>query len=138
MPARLKSTLLAELPLAVRARIRKGSQPDWLPPMLATLTAERFSRPGWLFEPKLDGERCLVYRRGSGLRLFSRNQKLLNGKYPELAAAFEAQKRAFYIVDGEIVAFEKGVTSFTKLQQRMQAQRPSDELRHRIPVFFYA
>src|SRR5262249_50064035 len=34
--------------------------------------------------------------------------------------------------------FENGVTSFAKLQQRMQAQRPSDELRRRIPVFFYA
>jgi len=31
--------------------------------MLATLTAERFSREGWLFEPKFDGERCLALER---------------------------------------------------------------------------
>src|SRR5258705_5096402 len=42
--------------------------------LLATLTAERFSRPGWLFEPKWDGERCLAFRRGRKLNLFSRNR----------------------------------------------------------------
>jgi hypothetical protein len=35
--------------------------------MLATLTDERFSREGWLFEPKWDGERCLAFRRGRNL-----------------------------------------------------------------------
>jgi bifunctional non-homologous end joining protein LigD len=106
--------------------------------MLATLTEERFSRPGWLFEPKLDGERCLAFRGGSGVRLFSRNQKLLNEKYPELESVFASQRRVSYIADGEIVTFENGVTSFAKLQQRMQVQRPSEQLRRAIPVYFYA
>jgi len=106
--------------------------------MLATLTEERFSREGWLFEPKLDGERCLVFRDGRRLDLYSRNQKLLNTKYPELVAAFEKQKPASYIVDGEIVAFDNGITSFSKLQQRMQVQQPGVELRREVPVSFYA
>jgi DNA ligase D-like protein (predicted ligase) len=106
--------------------------------MLATLVHQAFSREGWLFEPKLDGERCLVFRHGKHLNLFSRNHLLLNLKYPELVEAFQIQKEASFIVDGEIVTFERGVTSFAKLQQRMQVQRPSAELRRKIPVWFYA
>jgi ATP-dependent DNA ligase len=41
-------------------------------------------------------------------------------------------------VDGEIVTFENGVTSFAKLQQRMQVEHPSAELRKRVPIMFYA
>ncbi len=110
----------------------------WFQPMLATLTEERFSRAGWLFEPKLDGERCLVFRDASGLELYSRNQKLLNAKYPELVTAFEKQKPRGFIVDGEIVAFDNDVSSFSKLQQRMQVGHPSAELRRQVPVSFHA
>jgi DNA ligase D-like protein (predicted ligase) len=111
---------------------------EWFPPMLATLTDDRFSREGWLFEPKLDGERCLVLRDTQGLGLYSRNQKLLNTKYPELVTVFEKQKPESFIVDGEIVAFDNDVTSFSKLQQRMQVGHPSAELRKQVPVSFYA
>src|ERR1043165_6681749 len=134
MPARF----FPELPREARARLRKSPQPTWVLPMLATLTEERFSREGWLFEPKLDGERCLVFRRENELQLFSRNQKALNEKYPELVSPFKAQKADSYIVDGEIVTFENGVTSFARLQQRMQIQRPSAELQRRVPVSFHA
>ena len=48
---------LNRLPAEAKARLRKKSQPEWIAPMLATLTDERFSRQGWLFEPKWDGER---------------------------------------------------------------------------------
>src|SRR5258707_523932 len=106
--------------------------------MLATLTEERFSRKGWLFEPKLDVVRCLVFRNASGVNLYSRNQKLLNSKSPELVEAFQTQKAASFIVDGEIAALEDGISSFAKLQQRMQVQQPSADLRKRVPVSFYA
>lgn len=105
--------------------------------MLATLVAEPFSLEGWFFEPKLDGERCLALRDGAELRLFSRNQKLLNEKYPELVTAFGKQKLQRFAVDGEIVTFDGGVTSFSKLQQRMQVRHPSEELLRRIPVWIY-
>jgi DNA ligase D-like protein (predicted ligase) len=129
---------LDRLPSDARTKLRRANQPDWIAPMLATLTEERFSREGWLFEPKLDGERCLVFRNAPRLEMYSRNRKLLNSKYPEIVEAFERQKAKSYIVDGEIVAFENGVTNFAKLQQRMQIQDPSAELRKRIPVCFYA
>src|SRR5207237_2755154 len=79
--------LLASLPPEARARLRESPQPGWISPMLATLTYRRFSDPNWLFELKFDGERCLAFRNGSSVRLFSRNQKLLNNTYPEIAEA---------------------------------------------------
>jgi DNA ligase D-like protein (predicted ligase) len=105
--------------------------------LLATLTAERFSRPGWLFEPKWDGERCLAFRRGRKLNLFSRNRILLNEKYPEITSAFLRQNADSFIADGEIVTFKDGITSFAKLQERMQVAHPSANLLRRIPVWLY-
>src|SRR3984893_3340354 len=135
MPGR---TFFDDLPADARARLRNRTQPSWFPPMLATLVHQAFSRDGWLFEPKLDGERCLVFRNGEHLNLFSRNHQLLNLRYPELVEAFQIQKEKSFIVDGEIVAFKGGLTSFAKLQQRMQVQQPSAQLRRRVPVWFYA
>ncbi len=88
--------------------------------MLATLTDEVFSRQGWLFEPKWDGERCLAFCRGRDLNLFSRNRIRLNEKYPEVVEAIYQQQTNSFIADGEIVTFEGGITSFAKLQARMQ------------------
>jgi bifunctional non-homologous end joining protein LigD len=84
--------LLDGLPADVNARIRNRAQPSWIAPMLATLTDEVFSRQGWLFEPKWDGERCLAFRRGRDLNLFSRNRIRLNEKYPEVVEAFVSKK----------------------------------------------
>jgi DNA ligase D-like protein (predicted ligase) len=106
--------------------------------MLATLTDERFSREGWLFEPKFDGERCLAFGRGrNGVQLLSRNRKPLNDRYPELVEAFERQSTRLFIADGEIVAFKGRVTSFSMLQKRMQVAHPSSALRREVPVWFY-
>jgi DNA ligase D-like protein (predicted ligase) len=128
---------LEALPASVKARLRRRAQPTWVAPMLATLTDRPFSRKGWLFEPKLDGVRCLVFRRSRGLQLLSRNGTRLNGRYPELVAAFDRQTTARFITDGEIVAFDGGVASFAKLQQRLQVQHPTADLRRRVPVCLY-
>jgi len=105
--------------------------------MLATLTDERFSREGWLFEPKWDGERCLAFRRGRDLSLFSRNRIRLNEKYPEITTALHRQQINSFIADGEIVTFKDGITSFAKLQERMQVEHPSADLLRRVPVWLY-
>ena len=125
------------LPAEAKARLRERAQPRWVAPMLATLTDERFSREGWLFEPKWDGERCLAFRCGSELSLFTRNRIRLNEKYPELTAAFLRQRTDSFIADGEIVTFKDGITSFAKLQERMQVERPSADLLRRVPVWLY-
>ena len=129
--------LLNRLPAEAKACLQRRPQPKWVAPMLATLTDERFSREGWLFEPKWDGERCLAFRRGRDLSLLSRNRILLNAKYPEITMALDRQPRNSFIADGEIVTFKNGVTSFAKLQQRMQIEHPSPDLLRRVPVWFY-
>jgi len=104
--------------------------------MLAVLTHQRFSDPGWIFERKLDGERCLAFRRGGRLRLLSRTRQLLNDTYPELVGALGPQVSDF-IVDGEIVAFEGGRTSFERLQRRIQIRDPVAALSSGVRVFYY-
>jgi DNA ligase D-like protein (predicted ligase) len=131
------NTVFDGLSSTLQSKVRKNIEPGWVSPMLATLTGEAFSRPGWLFEPKLDGERCLGLRSGDHVELISRNQKSLNNKYPELVTTLENQEATSFAVDGEIVTFEGQVTSFAKLQRRMQVQHPSEELRRSVPVFFY-
>lgn len=75
--------------------------PDWLEPMAATLTAERFSGPDWLFERKLDGIRLLAFKRGSDVQLYSRNRLLQNASYPGVAAAVARLPVRDAILDGE-------------------------------------
>ena len=129
--------LLDELPPNVKVKLRRSARPKWVAPMLATLVDEPFSRAGWLFEPKLDGERCLALRSGRNIQLLSRNQKELNDKYPELLRAFRNQETERFAVDCEIVTFDGNVTSFARLQQRMQVRHPSEELRRKVPVWIY-
>src|SRR5262245_66364000 len=74
---------LDRLPARAGERLRPGPQPEWTAPMLAVLSNRRFSDPGWIFERKLDGERCLAFRRGGSLRLLSRTRQPLNDTYPE-------------------------------------------------------
>jgi bifunctional non-homologous end joining protein LigD len=125
------------LPSRAKAWLVKRTQPKWVAPMLATLTDERFSREGWLFEPKWDGERCLVFRRERDLSLLSRNRIRLGEKYPEIVAALRRQRIHSFIADGEIVAFKDGITSFAKLQERMKVARPSEDLLRSVPVRLY-
>ncbi|MGI5816538.1 MAG: DNA ligase D [Armatimonadota bacterium] len=112
--------LFGGLPADQRANLLRAEQPEWIEPMLATLTDERFSDPGWIFERKLDGQRCLAFRRGDEVRLFSRNRNLINDAYPELVDAIAELDQDDFVLDGEIVAFdERGLTSFSRLQRRM-------------------
>ena len=59
--------------------------PEWLEPMAATLTQERFTGPEWLFERKLDGIRLLAFKHGDDVRLLSRNR--LPQDYPSVRRA---------------------------------------------------
>jgi bifunctional non-homologous end joining protein LigD len=75
--------------------------PDWVEPMAATLTQERFSGPEWIFERKLDGIRLLAFRRGRDVQLLSRNKLSQNGAYPAVVAAIAALPVRDVILDGE-------------------------------------
>ena len=74
--------------------------PDWLEPMAASLTQERFTGPDWLFERKFDGIRLLAYKRGEEVRLYSRNR--LPQQLPAVAAAVAALPVHDAILDGEV------------------------------------
>ena len=101
-------------------------------PMLAKLSHEVVSGKGWVFERKLDGERCIAVKTGTEVVLYSRNEKRINEHYPEIAEALGTIGPETCIVDGEIVAFEGTVTSFSLLQNRMHAEPDLS-----IPVCFY-
>ncbi len=119
-------------------RLRRMREPAWTDPMLATLTDKPFSDDDWYFERKLDGERCLAFKTDDDLRMMSRNEKELNEEYPELVRALARQKGRL-VVDGEIVAFKDGVSSFAQLQNRMHLKDPNEikERRKAVPVFYY-
>ena len=85
--------------------------------MKAVLTDERFSDPGWIFERKLDGIRCIAIRDDGPVRLLSRNDLALNGRYPGIATALDADPRTRFAVDGEVVAFDGAQTSFQRLNR---------------------
>lgn len=74
--------------------------PDWLPPMAATLTQERFTGPEWLFERKYDGIRALAFKRGGEVTLLSRNR--LPQHSPGVSAAIAALDIGDAILDGEL------------------------------------
>jgi bifunctional non-homologous end joining protein LigD len=116
---------------------KRAGLPGWLEPELATLTKDRFSDSGWIFERKLDGERCLSYVDAGGVRLMTRNQHDITGTFPEIATALTAQRRQDCVVDGEIVAFDGSQTRFERLQQRLGVARPGPDLLTKYPVYYY-
>ena len=128
---------LKNLPQELREKRKKTDFPDWTEPMRATLTEDRFSSRDWIFERKLDGERCLAFRKGGKVRLLSRNRKDLNNHYPELCEKLAAQNVERFIVDGEVVAFEGKVTSFSRLQGRMHVNDPEEAKRSGVAVYYY-
>jgi bifunctional non-homologous end joining protein LigD len=134
----VSSDPFALLPGPARASLRPAAVPDWTSPMLATLTDQRFSDPGWIFERKLDGERCLGFARAGQVTLRSRNGNDISGAYPELVAALERSRRADdFVVDGEIVAFVGRQTSFQQLQRRIHLRGPERIAGATVPVFYY-
>jgi bifunctional non-homologous end joining protein LigD len=119
--------------------LRYRAQPTWVSPMLATLTETLPTEGKWVYEPKLDGVRALIYVNGGQVRIYSRNRKPLDSAYPELVEALEPAVRGDAVLDGEIVAFdsERGITSFSRLQQRMQLRDPVRARRSQVPVYLY-
>ena len=89
----------------VASRLRRASAreafPEWVDPMAATLTQERFTGPQWIFERKLDGIRMLAFKDGSEVRLLSRNRLPLNASYPGVADAIAKLPVRDVILDGE-------------------------------------
>src|SRR5688572_19251775 len=78
----------------------RTKMPDWLEPMAATLTQDRFSGAEWLFERKFDGIRLIAYKRGKDVQLFSRNR--LPQHLPSVEKAISKLPVKEAILDGEV------------------------------------
>jgi bifunctional non-homologous end joining protein LigD len=111
--------------------------PGFVEPMLATLTHDHFSDPGWVYERKLDGERLVVVRDQRGTTLFTRNRKQVGSTYPEVVEALDARAATGLVADGEVVAFDGPQTSFSRLQRRLGIADPDRARATGVAVVLY-
>jgi bifunctional non-homologous end joining protein LigD len=85
--------------------------------MLARLVAEAPSGPGWVYERKLDGLRCIAVRHRDRVELWSRGRQPFNRRFGAIADAVGGLAVADVVLDGEIVAMDGDRTSFSLLQR---------------------
>ena len=90
-----------------------------LPPMEAKLVDSLPEGPGWRFEPKWDGFRCLVYKDGAAVAMQSKSGKPLGRYFPEVVALIEGMAADRFVIDGELIIPVGGVLSFDALQMRL-------------------
>src|SRR5690242_11245278 len=88
-------------------------------PMLANRVAELPPGEAWIFEPKWDGFRTLIFRDGDELLIQSRDEKPLERYFPELVEPLKAQLPEQCVLDGEIVIALGGTLDFEALQLRL-------------------
>jgi ATP-dependent DNA ligase len=109
-------------------------------PMLAKRVGELPTGATWIFEPKWDGFRALVFRDGEEILLQSRDGKSLNRYFPELLEPLRSQLPPRCVLDGEIVVAKDNALDFDALQLRIHpAQSRVKLLSREIPasiVFF--
>src|SRR5580765_3247306 len=102
----------------VREGVRLPVNPPVLP-MLAKRVAELPTGEGWIFEPKWDGFRALVFRDGEEILIQSRDEKPLNRYFPELVEPLKSALPSRCVLDGEIVIVKNNGLDFDALQLRL-------------------
>ncbi len=109
--------------------------------MLAKLADEIPVGEGWLYEPKWDGFRCIVFRDGDSIELASRNERPFTRYFPELLAPLLAELPQRCVVDGEIVlpaADDQGLDFDALLQRIHPAESRVRRLAAETPASFVA
>lgn len=86
-------------------------------PMLIGESGEPFDSLDYIFELKLDGERCLAYLDKTGTTLQNKRKLLLNSRFPELNAIHKNVKMRC-ILDGELTVFIEGKPNFEEVKRR--------------------
>jgi bifunctional non-homologous end joining protein LigD len=87
-------------------------------PMLASLVAIPFHRPGWVYEEKYDGIRILAYKEGARVTLLTRNDLDRTADFQGIGGAIGRLPEQTLLLDGEVVAFDaSGVSRFQLLQR---------------------
>ena len=92
-------------------------------PMLIAHQGDPFDDPGWIYELKLDGFRCLAYVDKDGIDLRNKRNMRMLPKFPELQDIYKQVKERC-IVDGEVVVMRNGVPDFYELQRRTMLTDP--------------
>ena len=87
-------------------------------PMLARLTEKPFDSVDYLYEPKLDGIRCIAYVNGTGATLINRSGNDVTTKFPEICIRLKSGYTSA-VLDGELVCYNNGVPDFQLMQTRM-------------------
>jgi ATP-dependent DNA ligase len=108
-------------------------------PMLAKAAKDLPDGDGWLYEPKWDGFRALVFRDGDELLIQSRDRKPLDRYFPELAEPLRANLPQRCVLDGEIVIACDGALDFDALLLRIHpAESRVNLLAEQTPASFVA
>ena len=104
---------------------RHAVEPAAVDIMLAEARARPFTKPGWVFELKLDGYRIIAGLRQGRATLLTRNGHDVTASFPEIAKAIGALPYERLVLDGELIGLdERGRPSFQRLQQRAKITRP--------------
>jgi ATP-dependent DNA ligase len=106
-PADIAPTI-ANLPVGPDTQPMEARSVDALP-----------DEPGWQFEPKWDGFRCLAFKAGDEVELRAKSGKPLGRYFPEVMAALRALPCASFVVDGELTVPQGDTLSFDALQMRL-------------------
>ena len=88
-------------------------------PMEARTVASLPDGPGWQFEPKLDGFRCLAYKAGGAVELRAKSGKSLSRYFPEMVEALTRARADDFVLDGELTVPRGDSLSFGALQDRV-------------------
>jgi len=109
-------------------------------PMLCKLIDKPFNDKEWFFEHKIDGMRIIAIKNGNKVKLLTRNNKDKVKQFPEIVVAIKKLSPKQLVLDGEIVAFRKGLSSFQALQPRIGQTNPHEiaKLLKTVPVSYLA
>jgi ATP-dependent DNA ligase len=111
----------ASSPTGVKKRVGLAALPVplGLPLMEAKLVEALPNEPGWQFEPKWDGFRCLAFRAGPDVELQSKSGKSLARYFPDVVALLRGLPVDRFVLDGELAILDGEALSFEALQARL-------------------
>jgi ATP-dependent DNA ligase len=105
--------------------------------MEARLVEDLPAEPGWQFEPKWDGFRCLAFRAEGSVELRAKSGKPLGRYFPEIVALLRGLEPTRFVLDGELAIPVGDTLSFDALQMRLHpAESRIKKLAHETPAIF--
>ena len=108
---------------AVSAKYRGAALPSFVAPQLATLATEVPAGDAWLHEVKFDGYRLIAAGAGGRIRLWTRSGLDWTAKFPSVAASLAKLDAASFLIDGEVVVFDRhGKSDFGCLQRALKGE----------------